>query len=439
MNTADRIADLSMIWKQAAFVFPYFDRLSLDWDKAYVDALPCVMDAENEREFHLMLAEFMNLLGDGHTDYQFPRSLLDENGYLPFALRYVDGGYCIEAAAAEHENMIGASVLKLNGKPFEFLLLACKRYGYHVGDYMPRYRLHQLLPFFLKPTGNTVTTDQGTFSFDLLKQKPDKLMSKPLTTDEDYRKIDSPKLDIRLYHDDILYIRLDDFLYAEAASEVREVLTGHPNLRSVILDIRENIGGMTMNAARIAELFISGVFHACKKRTRSMRGLDLASASQISGWSKEKIEREIANGLLDRAEVELSRSLLQNAHFDEYEDSFGHEGQNALFHGACVLLTSRNTVSAAEDFTAMFKSNHRALIVGTPTSGTTGTPLLQRLRCGGSMRICSVAYRLSDGTEFIGRGIQPDIEADLTAADVREGKDAVLEKALDYLKKQNEA
>ncbi len=436
MKTADHIADLSMIWKQTASVFPYFDRLDLDWDEAYVDALPYVMGAENEREFHLMLAEFMKLLGDGHTDYQFPRFLLDENGYLPFTLCYVDGGYCMDAATAEHENMIGASVLKLNEKPFEFLLLACKRYGYHVGDYMPRYRLHQLLPFFLKPTGNTVTTDQGTFSFDLLKQKPDMLMSKPLTTDEDYQKIDSPKLDIRLYHEDTLYIRLDDFLYAGAANEVRETLNSHPALHSVILDIRENIGGMTMNAARMAELFISGVFHACKKRTRSMRGLDLASASQISGWSKEKIELEIASGLINRADVELSRSLLQNAHFDEYEDCFGKEGQDAQFHGTCVLLTSRNTVSAAEDFTAMFRSNHRALIIGMPTAGTTGTPLLQRLRCGGSMRICSVAYRLSDGTEFIGRGIQPDIEADLTAADVREGKDTVLEKTLDYLRKK---
>ncbi len=68
MKTADHIADLSMIWKQTASVFPYFDRLDLDWDEAYVDALPYVMGAENEREFHLMLAEFMKLLGDGHTD-----------------------------------------------------------------------------------------------------------------------------------------------------------------------------------------------------------------------------------------------------------------------------------------------------------------------------------------------------------------------------------
>ena len=42
MNTIDRIADLSQIWKQAAQVFPYFDQNRIDWDQAYADYLPKV-------------------------------------------------------------------------------------------------------------------------------------------------------------------------------------------------------------------------------------------------------------------------------------------------------------------------------------------------------------------------------------------------------------
>ena len=99
MNTIDRIADLSQIWKQAAQVFPYFDQNPIDWDQAYADYLSKVMAAKSERAYHLLLAEFMNLLGDGHTDYQLPRALQDENGYLPFTLRYVGGEYCVDAAS----------------------------------------------------------------------------------------------------------------------------------------------------------------------------------------------------------------------------------------------------------------------------------------------------------------------------------------------------
>ena len=73
------------------------------------------------------------------------------------------------------------------------------------------------------------------------------------------------------------------------------------------------------------------------------------------------------------------------------------------------LLTSRRTISAAEDFVAMFKSNRRATIIGEPTFGSTGSPCLFQLRCGGRAQVVSVGYRLLDGTEFINVGIQPDV------------------------------
>lgn len=57
----------------------------------------------------------------------------------------------------------------------------------------------------------------------------------------------------------------------------------------------------------------------------------------------------------------------------------------------------------------MFKSNRRGTLIGESTGGSTGTPYLFKLRCGGSGRIVSVGYRLLDGTEFIGRGIQPNV------------------------------
>lgn len=434
MNTIDRIADLSQIWKQAAQVFPYFDQNPIDWDQAYADYLPEVMAAQSERAYHLLLAEFMNLLGDGHTDYQLPRALQDETGYLPFTLRYTGGEYCVDAAAPGQERFLGARALRLNGAPFaEVIAWAC-RYAYHVGNYVSRYRLHQLLPFYLQRTGSCLETDQGAWHFDLLPQRQNNLSVKLLTLDEDYQKIAVPRLDIRLYDGGILYIRLDDFLYAQAADEVRQALTRHPGARGLIVDIRENIGGMTLYGARVAELLIPGVFHGCQKRTRSMTGVALASASQLAGWSAEDIERDIASGLTTREEVARSRALLGSAHFDKYEDCFGAEGQAALYDGPCLLLTSRHTVSAAEDFAAMLRSNRRALILGTPTCGTTGTPLLQRLRCGGSMRVCSVAYRLLDGTEFIGRGITPDAECEISADDLRAGTDSVLREALRRLR-----
>ena len=167
MNTTDRIADLSMLWKQASMTFPYFDQRNIDWDRAYREYLPKVIDATTDTDFHLLLAEFMNLLGDGHTDYLLPKSLQDEIGYLPFTLRFIQDSYCIDATISEYQAYAGSQVLSINGIPFMTLIQEVKRYGYHIGNYVSRYRLHQILPFLLKSTGNHAETSNGAFTFDL--------------------------------------------------------------------------------------------------------------------------------------------------------------------------------------------------------------------------------------------------------------------------------
>ena len=435
MNTTDRIADLSMLWKQASMTFPYFDQRNIDWDRAYREYLPKVIDATTDTDFHLLLAEFMNLLGDGHTDYLLPKSLQDEIGYLPFTLRFTQDSYCIDAAISEYQAYVGSQLLSINRIPFMTLIQEVKRYGYHIGNYVSRYRLHQILPFLLKSTGNHAETSNGEFTFDLLPSKPDNLSSKALLLPVDFQQVDAGKLDIRLY-EDILYIKLDNFMYGRAVDEVRSAISRHSGVVGIIFDLRENIGGMTMHGAKIAELLIPGEFHGCQKRTRSMTGIGLASASQIIQWSDEEIESHIAAGYSTREEIEESKSIIINTHYDKYVDIYGSEDHTALFSGPCVILTSRHTVSAAEDFIAMFRTNQRATIIGTATCGTTGTPLMQKLSCGGWMRICSVGYRLMDGTEFIGCGINPDIICEISVDDFVNGYDYVLSKGLEYMRKQ---
>lgn len=425
MTLADKVGDLSMLWKQVSLVFPYFDRLGFSWDEVYKTFLSKVLESKTDREFHLLLAAFMNRLGDGHTDYLFPKTYQEEVGYLPFTLRQIQNSYCIDGIIPEKKAYAALPITAINGVPFSQYIQQVKVYAYHVGDSISRYGLHRILPFFLKKEGNLALTPEGSFSFHLLPVKPENLQPRKLTLPESYEKAEGGKLDIRLYGGNILYIRMDDFLYSKAADEVEAAIRRNPTISGVLLDLRENIGGMTRFAAKVAELFISGEFHACQKRTRTMNGCDLACATQILGWREGATEAEITE----------SESYLNNTHFEHYMDTYGGTHHKALFTGPCLLLTSRHTVSAAEDFVAMFRTNARATILGTPTCGTTGTPLLQSLSCGGSMRVCSVGYQLLDGTEFVGRGIDPDILLEGSLTDFRRGYDAVQEKALAILKK----
>ncbi|MBQ8813645.1 MAG: hypothetical protein IJZ85_04030 [Lachnospiraceae bacterium] len=421
MNVIDRISDLSMLWKQASTVFPYFDRRDLDWDETYREFLPRVIAAEEEREFHLLLAEFMNRLGDGHTDYLFPKQLIEENGFLPFALKFIDDRYYLQAIEKSGEEHLLAEVLSINGTNFRDLLAEAFRYIYHVGNYAYPNKLNQILPFLLNKTDNEMITDRGIYRFDLAETKPELVKCGELKASKAYEDMTEGRLDIRLYEGGILYARMDDCLYSGAADEIAEVLKRISGLKGVILDLRENIGGMTMFGAKVAELFISGIFHVCKKRTRLVRGIDVAVASQFGWNSKERTEKD-------------------TGYFDEYLNDFGGPDHRCSTECPCVILTSRNTISAAEDVVAIFlSSDHRATRIGTPTHGSTGTPMLLSLSCGGGARVCSVGYQLMDGTEFIGVGIVPDILMENRIEDVRAGRDRVLETAIGYLLAEGKA
>ena len=105
-----------------------------------------------------------------------------------------------------------------------------------------------------------------------------------------------------------------------------------------------------------------------------------------------------------------AKKVMTRTKYETYTDTYGSEDHIALYNGPLQILISKGTMSAAEDFTAMFKSSRRGMLIGESTFGSTGTPYMIKLRCGGRAQVVSVGYRLLDGTEFIGCGIKPDRE-----------------------------
>ena len=166
MKMTDMIFDLSSIWATTKEVFPYFDRLQVDWDEQYRTYLEKILQVCDENDFHRLLTEFMESLKDGHTKY-FP------------------------------------SAAYRKSKPY------------------------------VRPDAPSFTIEEG-----------------------------------------VLTIKLNEFM-RNHAPYVRELLETTPNISLVRLDIRNNIGGNTYHAAKVAELFISGTFQSCQKWTQVCRTVSL--------------------------------------------------------------------------------------------------------------------------------------------------------------------
>ena len=227
----------------------------------------------------------------------------------------------------------------------------------------------------------------------------------PFRTSKPFVRPDTPSHTIC---DGVLTIKLNDFLQ-DYSPYVKELLTEHQKLSLVRLDVRDNIGGNTCYGAKVAQLFISGVFHGCQKWTQIRKANDAASSSQLMRDSEEKLQKYLRDGLIREEDIIEAKKEMSRTKYEIYTDTHGSADNAALYTGPLQLLISKRTYSAAEDFTAMFKSNHRATIIGEASGGSTGTPYMIKLRCGGHAQVVSVGYRLLDGTEFIGKGIEPDV------------------------------
>jgi C-terminal processing protease CtpA/Prc len=98
-----------------------------------------------------------------------------------------------------------------------------------------------------------------------------------------------------------------------------------------------------------------------------------------------------------------------------------------------ILLVSARTYSAAEDFIALFDAMRRGTLVGETTGGSTGQPLSFKLPGGGSAEICTRDVAYPDGRVFEGVGIPPQVKVSPTVSDIRQGRDAALERAIEML------
>lgn len=432
MNYREKIMSLALIWKNASFVFPYFDNLTIDWDEIFYEYTEEAANTANDRQFWLLIAKFINLLNDGHTDVLFPKSVYDECGYLPFDIFYINGSYYASTDRRNHSSSL-AEIKEINGVSVDEWIGRVSVYAHTVERFVNPRDMKRVFPFFLEREGNFLKTESGIQEFGLSGTPVAENPLPPLRSTRRFVSFPTKTFRSALSDDGILYLRFDHFLLQETVKEFSLFCKSQKGVRGVVIDVRENKGGMTQIAAKVAEAFIPGKFSGCRKKTRLMKGMECASASQFAQYSSQKLDNMISDGIATADEIERAKRILKNSYFIEYTDSFGDVGNESVFDCPCILLVSRRTVSAAEDFVAMFRSNKRATIVGEPTFGSTGTPYCFSLKGGATARICSVAYCLLDGTEFINRGILPDVFKRQTAEDYRAATDSVLDYAVNFL------
>lgn len=187
------------------------------------------------------------------------------------------------------------------------------------------------------------------------------------------------------------YLRISQFS-ENTAGELREALaslgSGGGALRGLVLDLRNNPGGMLGAAVEVSDSFLDGGIIV----TASGQGRDA---------------------------------------------SFRHEaGAGDLLAGApIVVMVNGGSASAAEIVAGALRDNGRALLIGSRTFGKGSVQTLIRLSSGEAIKLTTSRYFRPSGASIHGAGIMPDVVLeDAGVPALAPLADPALERALQLLK-----
>ena len=182
------------------------------------------------------------------------------------------------------------------------------------------------------------------------------------------------------------YVQLSRFS-GESSNEISEALTElqDQGAEMLILDLRRNGGGLLDAAVDVADHFIEG-------------GPVLYQQSKEEG---EKVRIVDDNALAPNLPL--------------------------------VVLVDGGTASASEILAGALRDRERAVLIGDQTYGKGSVQLVFDLSDGSSVHVTSARWFTPDHHQIDQQGLQPDISVEITQEAIDNGRDLILERAIQYL------
>jgi len=115
-------------------------------------------------------------------------------------------------------------------------------------------------------------------------------------------------------------------------------------------------------------------------------------------------------------------------------ERYGNKNPSA-YTGKVIILVNEETQSRAESFVMVPQTAKNAVTVGRQTSGADGNVIDYTFFDENTSWITGLGVFYPDGRETQRIGIVPDIKVELTREDIRQGRDAILGKAIEVAKK----
>ena len=240
------------------------------------------------------------------------------------------------------------------------------RAGLESGDLIIRLDDKSVKGMTLNDAVKIMRGDPGTdIKLTVIREGADKPL--PFTVTRDIISVKSVKS--RILEPDYGYIRISNFQSKTArdlVSELSNLKKENKNeLKGLVLDLRNNPGGVLSAAADVSDAFI------------------------------------------DEGKLVYTQGRIANSDFE-----FNAKPGDIMNGSPVVVLINGGSASASEIVAGALQDHKRAVVMGSKSFGKGSVQTIQELRSGGAVKITTARYFTPNGRSIQGEGITPDIILD---------------------------
>lgn len=326
-------------------------------------------ELDEEKMLEAALKGYVAGLGDKYTEYL-------TNDELEDLMVSVNGNYVgIGIYMTKNDDGDILVLLPIEGSPAEEADL-------QTGDIIKKVDGKECNGLELTDVSNMVKGEEGTkVNLEILRD------NKTFSIDVERRKVEIKYIESKVLDGNIGYIEMLGF-EENCTAKFKEELEKlkKQNINSLIIDLRENGGGLVTEAISMSELFVP--MGDVILKTYDKNNTETVTKSTNPSTEKMKI----------------------------------------------VVLVNENSASATEIFAAAIQDNEAGTIIGTTTYGKGIMQEVEPLAIGGALKVTIEEFRTPKGNKIHEVGITPDIEVENEKLTTEEAQDKQLQTAINFLK-----
>lgn len=388
-DTGFRLLALYRYWNMINYFFPNKYLTDKDWNTTLGEYIPKFINAKDELEYELATIQIIGDIQDTHANLWGGNNKIEEwkgNYFAPVHLRFIESklvvtDYYNPDLKPETELEIGDVITKIDGKNTNDIVSDLSKY-YPASNEAAR--LRDISADMLRSQNNEVEVEY--LRNGILKTKKIKLYPRnELNIYRWYKKNDEKCY--RLLNNNIGYVTLMSI----KDDDIPKIKEEFKNTRGIIIDIRNYPS--TFVPFSLGSFFIS-------------------SSTPFVKFTNGNINNP--------GEFSFTKEL-----------EIPNTGE--FYKGKLIVLVNELSQSQAE-YTAMaFRAGNNTTIIGSTTAGADGNVSSIMLPGGLRTMISGIGVYYPSGEETQRIGIVPDIEVKPTINGIKNGKDELIEKAIEII------